>query len=237
MKCFGLCLALISSTLPAALAQEEAASPLPTITLSLPADVSTEHAQINYFMTGPFGGYGKFVNTNKGITTYEIAASVDGKPATNVKIVAYFPGCEIETLELKVQSATQTQFLNCDPIRRTKLRGQIPPEAIPPNQPVEVSVEYLALWSHEFFGITDGAVISIKVGRAIPAQDGTFEVEIPDFSTLTKLGEAAFQLTLRHAKTGNVLGSLKPADESGNAYDVEVRPDYPQVIQFTTEKR
>jgi hypothetical protein len=78
--------------LPAAFGQDDANVQLPTITLSLPADVSPEAGQINYFMTGLFGGYGKFVKTSKGMTSYEIAASVDGKPAANVKNRFLFSG-------------------------------------------------------------------------------------------------------------------------------------------------
>jgi hypothetical protein len=237
MKMLGLCLILLVPTFSAALGQSDASAPLPTITLSLPADVSSEGAQIDYFLTGPFGGYGKLVQTGKGITTYEIAASVDGKPATNVKVVAYFPGCAIETFEFKTLSATQTQPLNCNPTRQITLRGQIPADAIPQNEPVEIHAVYLALWTHEFFGIADGMVLSIPVAKAAPAPDGSFEIEVPDLSSQSKLGEAAFELTLRQAKTGKVVATLKPADEAGNAFGLEVHPDYPQLIQFTTDRR
>ena len=102
MRCFGLCLVLLAPALQTALGQDEAGVQLPTITLSLPPEVSSAAAQINYFMTGPFGGYGQLVRLQNGATTYEIAASVNGKPASDVKVVAYIPGCEIETIEVKV---------------------------------------------------------------------------------------------------------------------------------------
>jgi hypothetical protein len=92
------------------------------------------------------------------------------------------------------------------------------------------------MWTHDFFGINDGIVMTLHMGKAILAQDGSFEIEVPDFSSQSKLGDAAFELTLLDAKTGNLIASLKPADETGNAYGLEVRPDYPQVIPFTAEK-
>jgi hypothetical protein len=80
-------------------------------------------------------------------------------------------------------------------------------------------------------------VLSIPVAKAAPAPDGSFEIEVPDLSSQSKLGEAAFELTLRQAKTGKVVATLKPADEAGNAFGLEVHPDYPQLIQFTTDRR
>ena len=236
MKFVGLYLALLVPAFPIAFGQVDANAQLATITVSLPADLSAEGGQINYFMTGAFGGYGKFVRTSKGMTSYEIAASVDGKPAASVKIVSYFPGCAIETLELKAPFDPQPKSLTCNPIRQTTLRGQIPADAIPQNKAVQVNVEYLGLWTHDFFGIGDGIVMTLHMAKAIPAKDGSFEIEVPDFSSQSKLGDAAFELTLLDAKTGNVLASLKTGDETGNAYGLEVRPDYPQVIQFTAEK-
>ena len=62
-------------------AQENTHEESPKITLNLPPDIASETAQINYFMSGPFGGYGGYVTTQKGRVSYDIPSSVDGKPA------------------------------------------------------------------------------------------------------------------------------------------------------------
>lgn len=59
-------------------------------------------------MGGSFGGYGNYVKAGEARSTYEIDASVDGKPATSIKLIAYLPGCEIVTLDIPVLTARQT---------------------------------------------------------------------------------------------------------------------------------
>jgi len=41
------------------------------------------------------GGYSGFIRQQPGLKSYEFAA-----PGTNVKVIAYVPGCEIDTLDL-----------------------------------------------------------------------------------------------------------------------------------------
>ncbi|MGA2217761.1 MAG: hypothetical protein ABSG51_06735 [Terracidiphilus sp.] len=117
------------------------------------------------------------------------------------------------------------------------MRGQISDDSIPHDQAVEVHVEYLAFWTHDFFGVADGMVMSIDAGTVTPARDGSFEIEVPDFSAQSSRGEGTFQLTLRQRKGGKMIARLKPGDEDGKAFGLEVRSDYPQVIQFTGEKQ
>jgi hypothetical protein len=99
-------IALLVAAVPVAVAQDSASRQPPRICLSLPSGIPSETVQINYFMIGPFGGYGDFVRTEKGRSAYDIVASVDEKPTANVKVIAYFPGCEIATLEIPMQGTT-----------------------------------------------------------------------------------------------------------------------------------
>ena len=150
-------IALLVAAVPVAAAQDSASRQAPKISLTLPSDIPCEPVQINYFMIGPFGGYGDFVRAEKGRSTYGIVASLVGKPAANVKVIAYLPGCEIATLEIPTQGTNLSRSLSCKLLGRILLRGQISPISITQDyQPAEVEVDYLAMWDHQFFSIMDG---------------------------------------------------------------------------------
>jgi hypothetical protein len=230
--------ALLFAAVPIAAGQDSASGHAPKISLTLPSDIPSDTVQISYFMSGPFGGYGDLVGTTKGRHTYELVASVGGKAAASVKIIAYLPGCEIATLEIPMQDTALSRSLSCKLLGRILLRGQISPVSITRDyQAAEVEVDYLAMWDHQFFGIVDGPVTSLHVASVIPDEKGQFEVAVPDFSRQTNLGEGEFQFTLRQTTTGNIIASLEPTSEDRGDVGLKVRPSYPAVIQFTAHRQ
>ena len=66
-------------------AQEADEMAPPRVSLILPADLPSENVQIDYFMTGPFGGYGGFVRPETKRTSYEIQPSVEGRTAQELR--------------------------------------------------------------------------------------------------------------------------------------------------------
>jgi hypothetical protein len=118
------------------------------------------------------------------------------------------------------------------------LRGQISPMSITQeHQPAEVVVDYLLMWDHQFFGISDGPVTSIHVATVVPDEEGQFEVAVPDFSTQTNVGEGEFQFILRRTTTGNIIALLKPTGENRDYLGLKVRPSYPPVTQFLPNRQ
>jgi hypothetical protein len=225
--------------LVSALTGQDKASPfLPMVKLSLPTGTASGAVQINYFMGGPFGGYGGYVKQEKGLREYVIEASVEGRAATDIKVIAYLPGCEILTLEIPLQGESVERQLVCKPLPSIALRGQIFPVSITQDQPVEVEVTYLAEWSHRFFGICDGAITTIHVGTVVPDENGKFLVELPDLNRQADLGEGKFELKLRNRTSWNIIARLKPADTSENPYGLlRVRSSYSSLEQFMAETR
>jgi hypothetical protein len=229
---FALGIVLLVSAGPLATCQSIPSQQPPMIHLALPPGIPPETAQINYFMTGPFGGYGSFVRTEKGQSTYNIVASVDGKAAVSVKLIVYFPGCELKAFDIPVHNSTVSQQLLCTPLAQIALHGQIAPASIV-QQPSEVEITYLAIWDHKFFGIADGTVTAIRGAAGAPDQNGHFEVTVPDFHAQADLGEAEFQFTLREIKSGNIIAILNPADDALGSGALKVRASYAQLIRFS----
>jgi hypothetical protein len=205
-----VCFSAFAGLSPDVLTQENAPQQSTGITLNLPPDVASETVQINYFMLGLFGGYGGFVTREKGRVSYDIPASVDGKLAEKVKIIAYIPGCEIAKLEITMQAGSEARTIPCKALRQVPLHGRILPVSVAQTPSIEVEITYQADWDHEFFGIADGMITSFQVATVSPEEDGRFEVELPDFLSQAGLGKGSFQFMLRNKSSRNIIAILKP---------------------------
>lgn len=212
--------------LPSILIAQEAPQPPDTLRflLVLPDDISPDEVRIQYFA----GGDGGFLKEEPEKHAYELAA-----PGTGVKVIAYLPGCEFDTLELTAESPT-TQELNCRPLPSLMLTGRIVPRDVMAGLSVRVEASYLAFWAHEFFGIADGMVATSKVATAVPDEDGAFELSLPDFAddaaaTRWKM-KGQWHFLLREVGTGNILAFLKPSESDG--LGLEVRSSYPGEVTF-----
>lgn len=219
-------------TLPAFVAAQDP----PKVSLFLPSGVSSETVQIEYFLTGSFGGYGGFVRAERKRASYDIEPFVDGRAAENIKIIAYLPGCEIATLDLTFSGTPVERWLDCYPLGSVSFRGHVLPASKTRGENREIEVSYLALWSHEFFGIMDGPVTTIRLGTVRPDRDGKFEIMLPDLYKQSSLGDGAIQFILRDVKTGNIIAFLRPAEATPNSHLLSVTASYP-IVQLIAEEQ
>jgi len=86
----------MASSLPQSAQSPETASFLPSVSISLPPDILSETVQISYFLVGPFGGYASYAAQRTGMQSYEIPTVVDGRAATEIRMIVYASGCEIQ---------------------------------------------------------------------------------------------------------------------------------------------
>ena len=215
-----------------------AAQDRPHVSLALPSGIASETVQIEYFLTGPFGGYGGFVSAEKSRASYDIDPFVEGRAAENIKIISYLPGCEIATFDLTFSGAPIEQRIDCHPPGSVLLYGQVLRPSVAREQNVEIEVNYMALWAHEFFGISDGPVTTIHLGAVRPDQDGNFEITLPDFYRQASLRDGAIDFILRDIKTGNIIAFLRPAEATPNSsHWLSVRASYPMVQLISGEQQ
>lgn len=210
--------------------QDTVVSNAPKIRLMLPRAEGDGVGHVSYFMSGPFGGYGWSEDLKDSQSAYEFAAAVESSVATRVKVIVYVPGCEIERLELEVQGASQSHDLKCISLRRVALRGQISPLSVIRDRRTDIVVDYVASWDHDFFGIADGMVNVIRLGRVEPDQNGSFQVLIPDFA-VQNLGDGELVFRLR-GKDDEFAAELQP---NGNDA-LKVSDSYPAVISFVVRQ-
>ena len=232
---FAVCIALFVGATTAILAQGKSQKDSPKITLYLPLDIASENVEINFFMIGPFGGYGGYATTEKARMSYDIPASVNGESAGDVKIIAYLPGCEIAKLEITMQDASEARTLPCKALGRVPLHGRILPASAAQIPGIEVEIRYEADWDHEFFGIADGMVTTIHLAMVIPDEVGQFDTELPDFFKQADLGKGSFQFMLRDKASGNIIAMLKPENMPRFISGLAIRSSYPPFVLFSAE--
>ncbi len=214
----------------------------PSVFISLPANISSETAQIRYFMTGPFGGYGGYAKPQPNLHFYQLDASAEGRPAATIKILVYAPNCKIQTFDLSFsQRLNFRENFVCEVLPKASLSGQVPDKLIQEHD-AELVISYLALWANDFFGVADGAVPEFQLAIVSTNRNGMFHVELPDFSAdaaaFPSRTESCFHLMLRDSKTWNPIAlNLKPElSEVRSEYGgLKIQSSYPATLKFAAD--
>ena len=148
----------------------------PCVSVLLPANIPSETVQLSYFLIGPFGGYGGYTKQRPGLQSYEISALVEGKAASEIRMIVYASGCEIKTFVLPVaRGSGLTQEFECQRAATVQLSGQILPTELVRENKAELVVFYMANWSHGFFGVGDGMVTEFWLETVSPDSNGVFQ--------------------------------------------------------------
>ena len=230
----------------AALLPPEAQAPsraegLPSVSISLPANIPSETVQISYFLVGPFGGHGRYTEQRAGLHSYEISALVEGKAATEIRMIVYASGCEIQRFVLPLAEHSRvSQEFPCQRVNTVKLSGKIVPSALVRDNNAELVVTYMAYWAHGFYGISDGFVTKFHLTTVSPDANGMFQVDLPYFSADAEASSsdqrASFWLMLRDSKTWNPIASnLEPdiPELRIEGHSLRIRSHYPDGLKFT----
>ena len=211
----------------------------PSASISLPPNVPSEKGQISYFLTGSFGGYGGYTARRTGVDSYEIATTVEGKAATEIRMIVYASGCEIQQFVIPLAEHSRvSQEFPCQPVATVKLSGNVPTELVRDNN-AELVVSYMAYWAHGFYGIGDGAATEFQVATVSPDANGMFQVDLPYFTVdavaSSSERRASFRLMLRDSKTWNHIASLEPEKQEVRLQEhaLRIRSHYPDDVIFT----
>jgi hypothetical protein len=216
----------------------QTARQLPKVSISLLADVPTEEVSVHYFLYGPFGAQGGVVQET-GTQLVQIPAAVGPKRAEQIKMFVWAPGCKITTFDIPIQEFSDIQeSFSCSALRTVTLVGQISPAIQLRKRDTMVSVDYVAAWACDFFGLRDCMVPQISLGTTKLDAEGVFKIELPDFSAdaiaSDSDGGAELQLILRETKTFNIIAFLEPESETlrANGGTLKISSFYPQNLIF-----
>jgi hypothetical protein len=214
--------------------------------VDFPQVVDIGKVQAQYFSEGSFGGYGESVVEKSGEHRILLHTGVKGTPAESLKAILYAPGCQIVTIDVPnlAESSHQSDF-KCRPLPTIAFRGKIESREQIADPRAVVNVQYVAFWSHHFFGIADGIVSTFEIAT-VPLEPGSiFHVVLPDFSKdavttsyLATLPEpnAELRFMVRDAKTWNIIGKLV-VQNARRAFDgLQIESVYPPEVVFTLLK-
>jgi len=245
VRCIFAILLGLAALLPLEAQTLSKAEGFPSVSISLPPNIPSETVQIAYHLVGPFGGHGGYTELRPGLHSYEIAASVEGKAATEIRMIVYASGCEIQTFGLPLaQDSRVKQEFECQRVATVELSGQIVPTELVRDNNAELVVTYMAYWAHGFFGIVDGMVTEFRLATVSPDGNGIFQVELPYFSAdaaaSSSQRRASFWLMLRDSKTWNhIASSLEPEvpELRLEEHSLRIRSHYPGGLKFTSIDR
>ena len=209
----------------AAVAPQRVALGQDTLQLVVGTDCAVDGLFFATFMTGAFGGVGGYLRGSNGQLSYDVVLDpsrslpeVKNGRASTLRIIAYCPLHQIETLELldvnRLTSNSVTLAFEKLPVRRSRCYVDFPVDS--QRRSFELVVYYMAYSSHDFFGIADGAVTQFEVARATVLADGRFELVLPDFSrdsfTTVQGTRNSIRFVARDPVTWNRLFELVPAE-------------------------
>ncbi|MBO0857578.1 MAG: hypothetical protein J2P21_03815 [Chloracidobacterium sp.] len=221
-------------------AQTRVVSDNSSFLLRLPSTIDTTGLQINYFMTGAFGGSGGPVRTKPVLHGYVIDTSYENKPAETLKIIVYCPGYGLELINVPSLAASSADgaYVRLKPLPSVQLSGRIVAPEGSARKDFKIEVSYLAFWDHEFFGIADGFVTTIKLASVDMRPDGSFSVAIPDFARDPSLDsfreKGMIRLISRESKTGNCAYTLESAERPGADAEFDVAAKYDKLVLYAT---
>ena len=208
----------------------------------------TGDVQVQYFLTGSFGGFGSPVREADPDGAYRIPLrppnldSFDLYPARTLKAIVWSSGCQFQLMSVDLVADFHRDVLyECHPLPTITLSGAISPPLTAAG-PLDVEVRYIAFWNHRFFGILDGPVTDFLVAKA-PLQSGArFEINIPDFSKdpiTTEKPAATLQLRVLEHKSWNSVATLAaPADlRDRNTNQMKILPRYDSPRVFVVGPR
>ena len=211
-----------------AVAQPGALQDGPLISLFLPQGFPSEKVQLQYFLTGPFGGYGSFIRPEPHRQTLDFTPSVNGMLADRVRIIAYLPGCELVVLDFPLAGTAAWRKLDCRPPSTIMLHGRIPPAYV--GRTINIRVAYRADWAFDFFGIRDGIAVVFQLATSVPNGNGEFTTALPDFYK-ENLGRASYVLGF-NCTDCNDAGS---ANANHSPLELPVAASYPPLIEFNPD--
>jgi hypothetical protein len=212
------------------------------IRVVLPRSVETRSCQLQYFLVGPFGGYGGFARPKLDASVFEIETVHEGEAVERLRVILSCSGYQIETMAFDSlpDSDRRTVRLHPRPLGTVRFPGVVRGLTLQQVQVLKVDVDYTPWWICEFFRLPDCGLGAWRVASVDVDTDGRFTAILPNVARDTVIrafknpGEFAFRI--RDQKTGNPLFELKAAgSNSPKAGGVPVAASYPGEQMFDAE--
>jgi len=209
-------------------------------TISVAAPTSAKDVQVRYFLNGD-----PTVQQSSSIAKPDehritVKTGTQAQPAKSVRDIVFAPRCQFATTQADDlaagdrQADFQCQQRSTDPVcGKADLSGFS-------GRDMQVEALYVCGWAGQFFGMRGLAISPFSVGKAKMETDGTFALELPDFSAdpLWKnlSHNATLTLFLVDASTGEHLAQLSAPTALSRKGALKVAASYPAQIEFAVQQ-
>jgi len=206
-------------------------------TISVAAPVSPKDVQVRYYLNGDPVVQQSSSMAKPDDERIVVKTGVEGVPAKSFRAIVFAPGCQFATIKADdLSSSTRQAPFECQKLSTTALRGKADVSKFS-GKDLQVTALYVCGWAGQFFGVPGISISPFAVGKAKVENDGTFAVEIPDFSgdpLWTSLSHnATLMLFLVDAQTGQQLARLSAPRDISRRGSLKVAASYPAEISFT----
>ena len=224
---------------PVALAAQTNASD-DVFTISVAAPTSAKDVQVRYFLKGD-----PTVQESSSIAKPDeqritVKTGTQAKPAKGFRAIVFAPGCQFATIQADDLAAGNRQAeFQCQQLTTVPLSGKADISRFS-GRDMRVEALYVCGWAGQFFGMPGLAISPFSVAKGKMEADGTFALELPDFSgdPLWKdlSHNATLMLFLVDASTGEHLARLSVPGALGRRGSLKVAASYPAQIQFAVRQ-
>lgn len=165
---------------PCFAAQDSGSGDIFTIVVAKPT--SAKDVQVRYFFTGEFGGHGSSISDPVDGNKVVIKTGVEGKSAKTFRAIVFAPGCQFVTINVDDLNAGNRQGeFQCQKLPTVQLHGRVDRLQLGQRE-LQVEALYECDWAMSYFGIQDGSVSPLWLGKVPLAADGSFTLEVSDFT-------------------------------------------------------
>jgi hypothetical protein len=206
-------------------------------TITVAAPVSATDIQVRYFLTDDQGSHWFATTYRAEGDKVVIEPGPQGRTARSLRAIVYAPGCQFGTIRVDDLAASNRQGeFHCEKLQQIELHGRADVSALG-NTQVKMEALYVCDWAARFFGVTNGSVSPISIGRVAVNSDGTFTVSMPDFTNDPLWASLSYNASLLFEAVDTKNGKHFPAQatsgELSQSGALKVASVYPAEVDFS----
>jgi len=205
-------------------------------TISVAAPTSPKDVQVRYFLSGDPAVQQSGSIARPDDDRIVVKTGVEGRPARGIRAIVFSPGCQFATISAdNLSSSTRQADFHCQKLATMPLHGKADISRFE-GKDLQVEALYVCGWAGQFFGVPGLAISPISLAKAKVESDGTFAMELPDFSSdpsWTALSHnATLMFFLVDSATGAQLARLSAPRDISRRGSLKVAGSYPGEITF-----
>jgi len=202
-------------------------------TISVQAPTAAKDVQVRYFLTDESGA--RWSSTAATVKQAKILINADttGRAAKGFSAIAYAPGCQFVTFKVEdLSTSNQQGDFQCLKLPTVELRGTVPSSQR--QHQVDVESMYVVQWAGRFFGVPGISISPLAVTKNAVQADGSFSMELPDFTAdplwNTTANNATLMFFLVDHATGHHIATLTAPAALAKNGNLKVAATYPDVV-------